>query len=161
MKKYAYSFQFCNVIICADGNAVTEIRFLKKGEECTDNSQMEFRNIENKELPDIAARELKEYFEGNRKYFTFPISPSGTVFQKKVWNALLSVPYGETRSYKDIAEEIGNPRAPRAVGMANNKNPIPVVIPCHRIIGRDGSMVGYGLGIDMKEKLLKLEQQHK
>jgi methylated-DNA-[protein]-cysteine S-methyltransferase len=104
-----------------------------------------------------AAAELKEYFAGKRKSFDLPLSPQGTAFQQKVWNALILIPYGETRSYKQIAGSIGSPAACRAVGMANNKNPIAIIIPCHRVIGADGSMVGYGGGLELKKYLLALE----
>ena len=104
------------------------------------------------------AGQLKEYLAGRRQVFELPLKPEGTAFQKKVWNALLTVPYGETRSYGDIAVQIENPKAFRAVGMANNRNPIPIVIPCHRIIGAGGSLVGHGGGLDIKVKLLELEQ---
>ena len=109
------------------------------------------------ELTDRCAAQLTEYFNGTRTGFDLPLSPRGTDFQQKVWNALLTIPYGETRSYKDIAVQIGNPKATRAVGMANNRNRIMIVIPCHRVIGTDGSLVGYGCGLDIKEKLLKIE----
>lgn len=104
-----------------------------------------------------AKRELMEYFEGSRTEFDLPLCPEGTVFQKKVWDALRRIPYGETRSYGEIACAVGNPKASRAVGGANNKNPIMILIPCHRVIGKDGSLVGFGGGLDVKEKLLKLE----
>ncbi|QEY34806.1 methylated-DNA--[protein]-cysteine S-methyltransferase [Caproiciproducens galactitolivorans] len=105
-----------------------------------------------------AFRQLKEYFAGTRREFSLPLSPEGTEFQKRVWKCLLSIPYGETRSYKQIAEMAGCPRGYRAVGMANNRNPIPIFIPCHRVIGANGSLVGYGGGLDIKKKLLRLEQ---
>ncbi|SHE67194.1 methylated-DNA--[protein]-cysteine S-methyltransferase [Alkalibacter saccharofermentans] len=108
-----------------------------------------------------AARQISEYLDGKRKEFSIPIKIQGTEFQNKVYRALLSIPYGETASYKDIAKAIGNEKACRAVGGANNKNPIAIVIPCHRVIGSDGAMTGYDSGIDVKEKLLKLEQEHK
>ena len=95
--------------------------------------------------------------DGKRKSFDLPLKPEGTEFQKKVWNALLDIPYGETRSYKDIAVAIGNPKACRAVGMANNRNPISIIIPCHRVIGANGSLVGYGGGLPIKIELLNLE----
>lgn len=101
--------------------------------------------------------QLTEYLEGKRKEFELPIQMRGTAFQKQVWKALLEIPYGETRSYKQIAEAIGNPKAMRAVGMANNRNPLLIVVPCHRVIGANGKMVGYGEGIEMKEFLLRLE----
>lgn len=101
-----------------------------------------------------------EYFNGQRKSFDLPLNPKGTEFQKKVWNALLNIPYGSTCSYKDIAVNIGNEKACRAVGGANNKNPIFIIIPCHRVIGKNGSLVGYGGGLDIKLKLLELEQNN-
>ncbi len=118
---------------------------------------------EEKETPLIkkTIAELREYFEGKRKVFSVPLSLKGTVFQKKVWEALQTVPYGETRSYQEIAVLAGNKKAARAVGMANNKNPISIVIPCHRVIGKDGSLVGYGGGLDKKKQLLELEQANK
>ena len=102
--------------------------------------------------------QLSEYFRGERRQFDLPLNPRGTVFQKQVWKALLEIPYGETRSYKQIAEAIGNPKAVRAVGMANNRNPLLIVVPCHRVIGANGKLVGYGSGLDKKEFLLRLEK---
>lgn len=101
--------------------------------------------------------ELNEYFAGKRWIFSVPLSLHGTKFQIQVWNALCKIPYGETRSYSDIAASIGSPKACRAVGMANNKNPIMIIVPCHRVIGKDGSLVGYGSGLHIKKKLLELE----
>ena len=101
--------------------------------------------------------QLSEYFSGNRKTFNLPLLLKGTDFQKQVWQALLKIPFGETRSYKQIAEAIGNPKAVRAVGMANNKNPLLIVVPCHRVIGGNGKLVGYAVGLDKKEYLLRLE----
>ncbi|MBO3444738.1 methylated-DNA--[protein]-cysteine S-methyltransferase [Clostridium sp. CCUG 7971] len=108
-----------------------------------------------------AANQLKDYLEGKRKSFDFSIEPEGTEFQKKVWKELQNTPYGETLSYKDIAEKIGNPKASRAIGMANNKNPILIIIPCHRIIGKNGKLVGYAAGLDMKKQLLEMEKENK
>ncbi|WP_444196081.1 methylated-DNA--[protein]-cysteine S-methyltransferase [Dialister succinatiphilus] len=105
-------------------------------------------------------RELDEYFQGRRKTFDFPCRTQGTAFQEKVWAALREIPYGETRSYRDIAEAIGHPKAYRAVGMANNANPLFIIIPCHRVIGADGSLTGYGGGLPMKKALLMLEKKH-
>lgn len=105
-----------------------------------------------------AFKEIDEFLEGKRKKFTFKIDPIGTEFQKSVWNALLDIPYGEVKSYKDIAIAIGNPKACRAVGMANNKNPIPIVIPCHRVIGSNGKLTGYAYGLVLKAHLLNLEK---
>lgn len=104
-----------------------------------------------------AHRQITEYLKGERKVFNLPIRMKGTEFQKQVWNALLDIPYGETRSYKQIAEAIGNPKAVRAVGMANNRNPLLIVVPCHRVIGGNGKLVGYAAGLDKKAFLLRLE----
>lgn len=101
--------------------------------------------------------QLSEYLRGERRQFDLPLNPRGTVFQKQVWETLLEIPYGETRSYKQIAEAIGNPKAVRAVGMANNRNPLLIVVPCHRVIGANGKLVGYGAGLDKKEYLIRLE----
>jgi O-6-methylguanine DNA methyltransferase len=101
--------------------------------------------------------ELEEYFAGKRRKFTFRLDLRGTDFQQACWQALLAIPYGETRSYADIARAVGKPNAFRAVGMANNRNPIAIVIPCHRVIASDGTLCGYGGGLDVKRKLLELE----
>ncbi|HBC97419.1 MAG TPA: methylated-DNA--[protein]-cysteine methyltransferase [Clostridium sp.] len=114
--------------------------------------------VEETPLLKKANLELEEYFNGSRKLFDLPLAPEGTEFQKKVWSALGKIPYGETRSYKEIAMAVGNPKAFRAVGMANNRNPIPIFIPCHRVIGSNGDLVGYGGGLNLKEKLLKIEK---
>ena len=104
-------------------------------------------------------KQLKEYFKGKRTKFEIPLNPKGTEFMKKVWKELLNIPYGEVRTYKEIAEKIGNSKASRAVGMANNKNPIPIIIPCHRVIGSNNKLVGYALGLDMKKYILDLERK--
>lgn len=108
-------------------------------------------------LLQAAKLQLMEYFAGNRKTFDLPLAPAGTPFQKKVWEALCTIPYGETKSYQDIAVQIGTPKGCRAVGMANNRNPIAIIVPCHRVIGKNGSMVGYGGGLWIKEWLLNHE----
>lgn len=105
-----------------------------------------------------AFRQLEAYFEGELTLFDLPLNPRGTPFMQEVWKALCRVPYGHTASYKDIAVAIGRPKACRAVGLANNRNPLPIVIPCHRIIGSKGALVGYGGGLDMKRRLLELER---
>jgi len=102
-------------------------------------------------------KELEEYFSGSRRDFTFPLDLRGTDFQLACWRALLAIPYGETRSYADVARAVGKPNAFRAVGMANNRNPIAIVVPCHRVIASDGGLCGYGGGLDVKRKLLELE----
>lgn len=105
----------------------------------------------------LTVTQLDEYFQGKRKSFSIPLNPSGTPFQKKCWDMLLTIPYGQTRSYKEIAAAIGNEKACRAVGMANHRNPISILIPCHRVIGANGALIGYGGGLPAKEYLLKLE----
>lgn len=123
----------------------------------------DMKNIEEKDtkLLKEAEKQLEEYFSLKRKQFNLPYKQEGTTFMKKVWNALQEIPYGETRSYKQIAEEIGKPKAVRAVGMANNKNKIPIIIPCHRVIGSNGKLIGYALGLDVKKYLLDLESKNK
>lgn len=101
--------------------------------------------------------QLEAYFAGNLKAFKVKLAPEGTEFQKSVWAALQKIPYGETRTYGEIAKNIGNPKASRAVGLANSRNPISIIIPCHRVIGADGKLTGYASGLDIKEFLLKLE----
>ena len=115
--------------------------------------------LEETELILQCKMQLDEYFRGERKTFDLPLAPKGTDFQKKVWNALKEIPYGETRTYGEIAAAVGNPKAARAVGMANNKNPIGIIIPCHRVVGVDGKLVGYAGGMDKKEWLLQLERK--
>ena len=104
--------------------------------------------------------EIEEYFRGNRKEFDLPLLLKGTDFQKRVWHALEKIPYGQTRSYQDIAMMIKNPKASRAVGMANHVNPIVILVPCHRVIGKNGKLTGYGGGLDKKKYLLELEGEH-
>ena len=106
-------------------------------------------------------RQLDEYFAGQRKNFNLPLSINGSAFQQKVWHALQQIPYGQTVSYKDIAVAIDNPKACRAVGMANHNNQICIIIPCHRVIGSNGSLTGYAEGIDIKQQLLDLEKQYR
>ncbi|CAM3618348.1 methylated-DNA--[protein]-cysteine S-methyltransferase [Marinicrinis lubricantis] len=108
-------------------------------------------------LLQAAVLQLEQYFSGKRKIFDLSLDLSGTDFQRKVWRALMDIPYGETRSYQDIAGAVGNLKAVRAVGGANNRNPVPIIVPCHRVIGKNGSMVGYGGGLYIKETLLALE----
>jgi len=109
------------------------------------------------EFLDQAVTELTEYFQGQRRQFTLPLALEGTPFQKEVWQCLASIPYGVTPSYSDIASTIGRPSAVRAVGMAINKNPLLIVLPCHRVIGKNGDLTGYAAGIDVKRELLRHE----
>lgn len=107
-----------------------------------------------------AFKQIEEYIKGTRKEFDLPINPEGTEFRKKVWEELKKIPYGKTVSYGTIAKNIGNPKASRAVGGANNKNPIAIIIPCHRVIGSSGKLVGYAGGLDIKQKLLEIEEKY-
>ena len=113
--------------------------------------------VESEEKTAACARQLEEYFAGSRRRFDLPLDLRGTNFQKRCYCELLKIPYGETRSYADIARAIGNPAAVRAVGLANGQNPIAIIVPCHRVIGSDGSLTGYGGGLETKRKLLELE----
>lgn len=120
------------------------------------------RSLEGEEgltaLLERASRQLEEYFAGKRKQFDLPLSLRGTEFQRQVWAALRDIPYGETRSYGQIAQAVGRPKAVRAVGMANHRNPISIIVPCHRVVGADGSLNGYGGGLENKKFLLALER---
>ena len=111
------------------------------------------------ELIEETEKQINAFYSGERDSFDLPLTLNGTEFQNKVWKALLDIPKGETRSYKDIAEAVGSPNASRAVGMANNRNPIPVIIPCHRVIGKNGKLVGFAGGLDLKEKMLMIERK--
>ena len=113
-------------------------------------SAVPFRNV---------MKQLSEYFRGRRTTFDLRLHPKGTPFQRDVWKALLTIPYGETRSYAEIARQIGRPRAVRAVGLANGRNPLPIVVPCHRVIGSSGRLVGYGGGLPVKQALLDRERE--
>lgn len=137
--------------IIEEDNRVVEIRFVKDEKNISPNT----------EILKLAKKGFKEYFTGKRKVFTFPIKLDGREFSLKVYKALMGIPYGETRSYKDIAIKIGNENSQRAVGGANNKNKLPIVIPCHRVIGRNGKLVGYAEGLEIKQKLLELERKNK
>lgn len=107
----------------------------------------------------LAAQQLEEYFHGLRRDFTIPLKANGTQFQQQVWQSLTHIPYGTTHTYKELAETIGKPKASRAVGSACNRNPLPIVIPCHRVIGSSGSLTGYAGGLELKAMLLKMEEE--
>ena len=112
-------------------------------------------------ISELVTAQLQEYFAGTRKYFTFPVKLKGTPFQISVWQTLTQIPYGDTRTYGDIARSIGNPGAARAVGMACNRNPLWIVVPCHRVMGSNRKLTGYAGGLAMKDALLHLESQNK
>lgn len=130
-----------------------------EGLEFLEKSHTKEENLNLNENMSLCLRELDEYFTKGRRNFTVNLDIGGTDFQKKVWEELLKIPYGQVRSYKEVAIKIGNPKAVRAVGGANNKNKIPIIIPCHRVIGINGKLVGYAGGIDKKQYLLNLENE--
>lgn len=136
--------------ITDNGEAVTSLHFADNGAENGTHSTLQI---------DIL-RQLKEYFAGTRTVFALSLAPAGTLFQQSVWNALQNIPFGETRTYAQIAAAIGNPRACRAVGMANHRNPIAILIPCHRVIGANAALTGYAGGLERKKLLLALENKH-
>jgi methylated-DNA-[protein]-cysteine S-methyltransferase len=149
INKAFYHTKLGTLQICCSNSAITSVSFATKN----DNTAKSFPN----ELSEEAILQIREYLEQKRQTFSLPLRFEGTEFQKSVWRVLQSIPFGETRSYKDIACEIGVPKASRAVGMANNRNPIAIIIPCHRVIGSNGKMVGYAGGLDVKRKLLEIE----
>ena len=171
-KKYGmtYKFDFGTFFIMEENGKLLEVSYVqpyvKKAQKVQNVSEhlgkvkKKTQSYVEQETPVLkkTVEELKEYFAGERKNFDIPLAPVGTKFQNQVWAALCTIPYGETRSYKDIAVQIGNEKACRAVGMANNRNPIMIIIPCHRVIGANGKLVGYGGGLDVKEALLNLER---
>ncbi|WP_312088699.1 methylated-DNA--[protein]-cysteine S-methyltransferase [Megamonas funiformis] len=116
--------------------------------------------LQTTELLSMATIQLDEYFQGKRTIFSLPFKLTGTPFQLAVWKELQNIPYGKTTSYKEIAQKINKPKACRAVGMANNKNPLPIIIPCHRVIGSNGKLIGYAGGLNLKNYLLELEKSH-
>ena len=149
---FVYDSPVGKIVIKDYSGSITEVYFIK------DDEVIHEGNLKETPLIKEAAKQLTEYFEGKRKDFDLPIETKGTAFQKSVWEALRTIPYGETWSYKQVAEAVNSPKAYRAVGMANNKNPISIIIPCHRVIGANGKMVGYGGGLHIKEYLLNLEK---
>lgn len=149
-KAFFYNMSIGRIGIAEDGKGITDV-FFNAAERPKDSL------LEETELLNEAAKQLVDYLAGKRKGFELPLSPEGTEFQKLVWEALRTIPYGETRTYRQIAEQIGNPKACRAVGMANNKNPIAIIVPCHRVVGANGKLVGYSGGVELKKRLLEIE----
>lgn len=145
--KWTYLTKFGPVTIGANATGIT---YLKTYDKCIGESK-------ETDLIRSAYSQLKSYLSGKRCDFDLPLDPQGTPFQKQVWNASLEIPYGKTITYKVLAQMISKPKSVRAIGAANGKNPIYIVIPCHRIVGSNGSLTGYGGGLEMKENLLKLE----
>ena len=148
---FFYQTALGRVGIGSDGRAITNLFF-------SNTVRPDCYSEEETPLICRAAEQLSEYLSGSRKVFDLPLSPKGTDFERSVWSALTQIPYGEIRSYKDIASNIDNPKGVRAVGRANGRNPISIFIPCHRVIGADGRLTGYAGGIDLKKWLLDLEK---
>lgn len=144
------------LLIAGDEEAVRRIDFPKHGKA----SRPQRGWTESSRGPvGEAVKQLREYFAGGRAEFDLPLAPEGTAFQRTVWRRLQDIPYGETISYGELARRVGNPKASRAVGAANGRNPLPIVIPCHRVIGANGKLTGFGGGLPTKEALLALERQ--
>lgn len=154
MKNTVYGLTPLGLIgISEIGGSITDLFIVK------DKRPENFAGYETPVLKE-AKKQLMEYFAGFRKQFYLPLAPEGTEFQKTVWAVLCKIPYGETRSYKQVAAAIGRPNAYRAVGMANRNNPVMIITPCHRVIGSNGKLVGFAAGLDIKEKLLNFEKRH-
>lgn len=150
MPMYLYELKIGKIVIAENNGKITNLYFEN------DKIPQEMKVYETPILKE-AARQLKSYVEGDLKEFSLPLEPQGTPFMKNVWLKLCEIPYGKTVSYKSIATKMGNPNASRAIGLANNRNPIPIFIPCHRVIGADGSLIGYRGGIKLKKTLLDME----
>ena len=148
MKRKTLDSPLGRLLLAEEDGRLTQVRFTEGGD---------FSDVS--PVLQKAEAELSEYFAGKRREFDLPLAPQGTEFQQKVWRALCDIPYGETRTYGEIARDIGSPGACRAVGMANHFNPIAVIIPCHRVIGANGSLTGYGGGLEKKIFLLELEKE--
>jgi len=148
---YKFSYKFCNLFIAENNGVICNVSFNK---EAVQNG---FEKSETGLIKKVSVQ-LDEYFNGKRKTFDLPIVLNGTDFQMKIWKSLQKIPYGKTQSYGELAAAIGNPKACRAAGMANNKNPIAIIVPCHRVIGQDGNLTGYAGGLEIKKQLLELEQ---
>ena len=146
------------LLLCSDGIALTGLYMDVPG-HAPRGLERGVRNGDAEPLRD-AARQLAEYFAGGRREFDLPLRLQGTDFQRRVWQVLTEIPYGETRSYRELAKRIDNPRGFRAVGLANGRNPISILVPCHRVIGADGSLTGYGGGVERKRWLLAHEGLH-
>ena len=153
MHRYIYDTQIGKILIEENNDAITRVSM-----HLDDSNYDTLSDFTETPLLHAAYTELNEYLCGKRKVFSVPLRPEGTEFQKKVWNALCEIPYGETKNYGEVASKIGNKKAQRAVGMANHKNPIMIFIPCHRVIGANGKLTGYAAGIFLKERLLTLEK---
>lgn len=154
--QHSYSFRspIGTLILTEENNCITGLSLCWQPEEQSRDT------VQQSEVLCEAHRQLTEYFEGKRKQFDLPLAFQGTPFQKSVWGELCKIPYGETRSYQNIAEAVGNPKAVRAVGGANNRNPIMIIVPCHRVIHKNGDIEGFGCGTEVKKFLLDLERKY-
>lgn len=148
---YCYEFSIGKIALAEDGKGICNLFFVN-------GTIPQDILIEESNLLKETALQLDEYFSGKRKIFDIPLSLQGTKFQLKDWEALQTIPYGETRTYQEIAQQIGNPKSCRAVGLANKNNPVGIIIPCHRVIGKDGTLTGYAGGLYIKKALLELEK---
>ena len=152
INKFVYKTILGNILVQEKNSKIIGVKFI--------NDDENYEKGDETELLRETIKEINEYLKGERKNFSVPILMEGTEFQKKVWKELQKIPYGQTRSYKEIAESVGKEKASRAVGMANSKNPIHIIVPCHRIIASNGSLSGFAGGIEIKKKLLKLEEEN-
>lgn len=152
MKLYAHEMPIGIITLAEIGGCITNLYFQQ------DTLPYEAKRFET-ELIREAFRQLHGYLQGELREFTLPLAPAGTPFMLRIWRLLSDIPYGTTASYKEVAIAIGNPHAVRAVGLANHRNPLPLFIPCHRVIGSDGSLVGYRGGVALKKMLLEMEKQ--
>jgi methylated-DNA-[protein]-cysteine S-methyltransferase len=169
LKTALYEFDGLALLVEADRGFITRIEFVSEDFRTEEHSvnvadawedvRMDNRTANDADtaLLDEAFHQLNQYFKGELRQFTLPLNPTGTEFFRKVWDELLNIPYGKTETYGEAADKINRPKAARAVGLACNRNPIPILIPCHRIIGKDKSLTGYAGGLDIKKKLLKIE----
>ena len=156
MYYHKFNTSLCEMIIVGDENGITHLHL-----NCQHTQPKQFsidRSWErNRSFFAEEVKQIEDYLAGKRKHFDIVVNPQGTAFQHMVWDILAEIPFGETMSYGDIAEKLNKPGAARAVGLANAKNPIPIIIPCHRVVGADGDLTGYAFGVAVKEKLLELE----
>jgi len=155
----AYKSEIGKIYLVSDGKSLNGLYFESLWKELA--SDFKTSNLIDSGILHEATKQLDEYFAGKRKVFKLPIYVEGTIFQKKVWNVLKSIPYGQSKTYKEQAILVGSPSSARAVGTANGKNPISIIIPCHRIVGSNGSLTGYSGGIEIKKYLLEMEQKAK
>ncbi len=157
MEFFSYDSPIGHLLLVSSDKGIAEIAFDYERSRLKTARQREGWTETESRLIQRCRRELDEYFAGERREFCVPLDLHGTPFQLRCWNALLDIPYGQTCSYADLARKVGSPQGFRAVGMANHDNPIPIIVPCHRVITSDRKLGGYGGGLDLKEKLLRLE----